>query len=142
MQTFQAKSLARHYSLEDYTGITKSIDKSFSALVYSRFIQPFKFSTSFQHCSVPILPYLWKKHRAGEEIDEEMIQEEFIRWIGRERFEEEMIKHPRDYEQFIQIIMDFFDAAEKEYYSGFSGFLRSLKEGKQTKRTNRYKKLL
>jgi len=131
MQTFKPKPSIRYYSGEDIDGIAKSFVDSCGKLAWCNFLQVFKPIKSFEDYVISTLPYLWRKHKNGEQIDEEAIKAEFTRWIGTEEFEKEIIKHPQGFEEVIQIITDFLCSAEKEYYSGLYGFIRSLKEGKK-----------
>lgn len=142
MQNCKPKSPVRYYSIKDIHGITKSFVNSYGKLAWCNFLQTFRPIESFENYVSSTLPYLWRKHKNGEQIDEEVITAEFIRWIEPEKFEEEVIKHPQEYKEIIEIIIEFLYSAEREYYSGFFGFIRSLKKGKKIRNQNIYKKLI
>ena len=142
MQTYQPKSLHRPFSINDSNGIGRSYPEYCKKLALCNFLQVFRPMQSFANGVTITLLYLWKMHKAGEEIGEEMITTELALWIGREQLQEEIIKHSQDYEEVMQIITNFLYSAEKEYYSGFYGLIRSFKEGKKIKTQSRYKKLI
>ena len=142
MKTSQPKSSLQCYPDGDLTGIDQSFSKFLGDLGWCKFLQVFRPMQSFKDNILSILPYLWEKYKAGEELDDEALITELAIWIGRERLDEEIMKHPKDFEEVIRILRDFLDSAEKEYYSGFYGYIRWLKEKKKVKSLRRYKKMI
>ena len=142
MQNCKSKPFVRYYSIKDIHGITKSFVNSYGKLAWCNFLQAFRSIECFENYVSSTLPYLWRKYKNGEQIDEEIITAEFIRWIGAEKFEREVTKHPQEYEETVQIITSFLHSAEKEYYSGLFGWIRSLKESKKTRGQSIYKNLV
>ena len=140
----------RCYQNIDYGGAPKSSSKYLSLFAWCRFIRIFESMKSFSDNASSFISHAWMKHRTGEEIDRNFIITELARWIGRGRLTEEIAKHPRDFDEVVQIVFDFIASAEKEagkeaekeYYSGFYGFFRRVKERRKTKDGIIYKKIV
>jgi len=109
--------------------------------MFCRFMQAFESMKSFTDNVCFFIPYLWKRLRAGEEIDRDFIIIELARWIGKDRLDEEIAKNTRDFEEMVRIVFDFLSSAEKEYYSGFFGLFRSLKKKIKINDPRKYKKM-
>jgi len=124
-------TIANHYGLK---------------LSKSKFVSRFADFPSASFCMFAMVYHLWRKYRKGMTIDEISVREEFKVWLGEELYKERFTgfteETTQEFEEFLNIIYDFVDAAEKKYYAGFIGAIRRFREQRRSITSKKYQMIL
>ncbi len=109
----------------------KSIEEThrkYARIIFSNnFFKRFQDIEGYNSNILGIPLHIWVKYKSDEKsITIEEYEAEFVRCVGKERFEQEFQQFPEEFERSFGIILDYIYDAEKEYYSGFIGMIRGI----------------